>query len=64
MRITIAAIGRLKAGPERELFDRYLGRANDAGTSATPRPSVAPRIRFSELSKRATKRLGGVPPLR
>jgi 23S rRNA (pseudouridine1915-N3)-methyltransferase len=31
MRITIAAIGRLKAGPERELFDRYLGRANDSG---------------------------------
>ncbi len=31
MRITVAAIGRLKAGPERELFDRYLGRAHDAG---------------------------------
>lgn len=31
MRITIAAVGRLKAGPERELFERYLDRANDAG---------------------------------
>ncbi len=31
MLITIAAIGRLKAGPERELFDRYMGRAEAAG---------------------------------
>ena len=26
MRITIAAVGRLKAGPERELFERYFAR--------------------------------------
>jgi 23S rRNA (pseudouridine1915-N3)-methyltransferase len=31
VRVTIAAIGRLKAGPERELFDRFVGRAHDAG---------------------------------
>ncbi len=31
MRITIAAIGRLKAGPERELADRYLDRIGKAG---------------------------------
>ena len=31
MRITIAAVGRLKAGPERELFDRFLERADRAG---------------------------------
>jgi 23S rRNA (pseudouridine1915-N3)-methyltransferase len=31
MRVTIAAIGRLKAGPERELLDRYLDRAGKAG---------------------------------
>ena len=31
MKITIAAIGRLKAGPERELFDRFLDRADQAG---------------------------------
>ena len=31
MRITIAAIGRLKAGPERALLDRYVERLNAAG---------------------------------
>ena len=29
--MTIAAIGRMKAGPERELADRYIGRVNKAG---------------------------------
>lgn len=31
MRLTIAAIGRMKAGPERELADRYLDRLKKAG---------------------------------
>jgi 23S rRNA (pseudouridine1915-N3)-methyltransferase len=31
MLITIAAIGRLKAGAERELYERYLARASAAG---------------------------------
>jgi 23S rRNA (pseudouridine1915-N3)-methyltransferase len=31
MKITIAAVGRLKAGPERDLIERYLDRANAAG---------------------------------
>lgn len=31
MLLTIAAVGRLKAGPERDLFDRYLARAEGAG---------------------------------
>lgn len=31
MRITIAAVGRMKAGPERELLDRYLDRAAKQG---------------------------------
>lgn len=31
MKMTIAAVGRLKAGPERALFDRYLERADRAG---------------------------------
>jgi 23S rRNA (pseudouridine1915-N3)-methyltransferase len=30
-RLTIAAVGRLKAGPERELAERYLDRAVKAG---------------------------------
>ena len=29
MRIAIHAVGRLKAGPERELADRYLGLLTD-----------------------------------
>ena len=31
MRITVAAIGRLKDGPERELFDRYWERFGTLG---------------------------------
>ena len=31
MLITIAAVGKLKAGPERELFERYMSRATTAG---------------------------------
>ena len=31
MRITIAAVGRMKAGPERDLLDRYLDRAGKQG---------------------------------
>ena len=31
MRLTIAAVGRLKAGPERALIDDWLGRAGAAG---------------------------------
>jgi 23S rRNA (pseudouridine1915-N3)-methyltransferase len=31
MKVTIAAVGRLKAGPERELSERYLERAEAAG---------------------------------
>jgi 23S rRNA (pseudouridine1915-N3)-methyltransferase len=34
MKITIAAIGRLKAGPERELAAHYLERAEAAGRKA------------------------------
>jgi 23S rRNA (pseudouridine1915-N3)-methyltransferase len=33
MRILIAAVGRLKQGPERELAERYRKRAADAGRS-------------------------------
>ena len=31
MRIAIAAVGRMKAGPERELVARYLDRATGGG---------------------------------
>ena len=31
MKITVAAVGKLKAGPERELFERYTARIGPAG---------------------------------
>ncbi len=31
MKLVLASVGRLKAGPERELFDRYLKRAKAIG---------------------------------
>jgi 23S rRNA (pseudouridine1915-N3)-methyltransferase len=31
MRVTVGAIGRLKAGPDRELFDRYWDRLEGSG---------------------------------
>ncbi|BDA86607.1 ribosomal RNA large subunit methyltransferase H [Aureimonas sp. SA4125] len=31
MRLTVAAIGRMKSGPERELADRYIGRLGKSG---------------------------------
>ena len=31
VRLTLAAIGKLKAGPDRELFDRYWGRLEASG---------------------------------
>ena len=34
MRIVVAAVGRLKQGPERELAERYRKRASDAGRGA------------------------------
>ncbi|WP_185984468.1 23S rRNA (pseudouridine(1915)-N(3))-methyltransferase RlmH [Aureimonas mangrovi] len=33
MRLTLAAVGRMKSGPERELVDRYLDRLSRAGPS-------------------------------
>lgn len=33
MRLRISAIGRMKSGPETDLFDRYLDRARAAGRS-------------------------------
>jgi 23S rRNA (pseudouridine1915-N3)-methyltransferase len=38
MRLLIAAVGRLKAGPERELLARYLERANASGKSLALAP--------------------------
>ena len=34
MRVVVAAVGRLKAGPERDLAERYRKRAAQSGRSA------------------------------
>ncbi|MDR3375787.1 MAG: 23S rRNA (pseudouridine(1915)-N(3))-methyltransferase RlmH [Ancalomicrobiaceae bacterium] len=46
MRILIAAVGRLKAGPERDLADRYLDRAVKTG-----RPLGLNRLDVREISE-------------
>jgi 23S rRNA (pseudouridine1915-N3)-methyltransferase len=51
MRLLIAAVGRLKAGPERELLDRYIERANAAGRAV----SLAP-LEVSEITESQERR--------
>ncbi|MCC6949501.1 MAG: 23S rRNA (pseudouridine(1915)-N(3))-methyltransferase RlmH [Bradyrhizobiaceae bacterium] len=53
MRLLIAAVGRLKAGPERELLDRYVERANAAGRAV----SLAP-LEIVEIPESAARRPG------
>jgi 23S rRNA (pseudouridine1915-N3)-methyltransferase len=58
MRLSIAAIGRLKQGPERELAERYLKRAGEAGRSLGFRPIEVVEIRESrdrDAGKRITE---------
>lgn len=50
MQITIAAVGRLKAGPERELFDRYIERAGQSGRS------LGLTLRLRELTESRAQR--------
>jgi 23S rRNA (pseudouridine1915-N3)-methyltransferase len=38
MRLTIAAVGRLKDGPERALYERYAGRIDAAGRGSAVGP--------------------------
>jgi 23S rRNA (pseudouridine1915-N3)-methyltransferase len=55
MLITIAAVGKLKAGPERELYDRYVERAAAAGRSlgltSTTREFTESRAAAAEARK-------------
>ena len=50
MRLRIAAIGRLKAGPERELLERYLKRVNAIGRNINLSPLEA--VEASESNAR------------
>lgn len=47
MRLTIAAVGRLKQGPERDLAERYLKRTGELGRSLGFRPLEVVEIRES-----------------
>lgn len=55
MLITIAAVGKLKAGPERELFERFVERAEAAGRALgltfAVRELVESRAASAELRK-------------
>lgn len=51
MRITIAAVGRMKAGPERDLLDRYLDRAAKQG-----RPLGITRVEVRETTESRSPR--------
>jgi len=69
MRLLIAAVGKLKQGPERELYTHYLGRAEALGRalSLTPLASVElPESRAgsppSRQAAEAEALLGKVPP--
>jgi 23S rRNA (pseudouridine1915-N3)-methyltransferase len=51
MRLVVAAIGRLKQGPERELAERYRKRAADAGRSLGLREVEVVEIRESRAQE-------------
>lgn len=51
MRLRIAAVGRLKAGPERELLERYIARVNAAG-----RPIGLAPLEIVEVSESTARR--------
>jgi 23S rRNA (pseudouridine1915-N3)-methyltransferase len=51
MRLLIAAVGRLKAGPEREMLDRYVERANAAGRAVSLGP-----LEISEFAESQDRR--------
>jgi len=56
MRIVVAAIGRLKRGPETELSERYVKRATQSGRSLGLRPIDVIEIRESRAAE-ADKRM-------
>lgn len=55
MRILVAAVGRLKQGPERELAERYLKRAAQAGRTVGIRSVETVEIRESRARDAARR---------
>ena len=59
MRLLIAAVGRLKAGPERELLDRYVERANAAGRAVSLAPVEIAEVPESQERRPADRMTDG-----
>jgi hypothetical protein len=55
MRLLIAAVGRLRAGPERELFERYIERATAAGRAVSLSPLEIAEIAESQARRPADR---------
>jgi len=55
MKITIAAVGRMKLGPERVLLDDYLGRAGQAGRGLALGPFTVSEIDERKARGRAAQ---------
>ena len=55
MRLQIAAVGRLKAGPERELLERYVERANAAGRAVSLAPVEVAEVAESQARRPADR---------
>ena len=55
MRLLIAAVGRLKAGPERELLERYLERASAAGRAVSLAPLEIAEVPESQARRPADR---------
>lgn len=69
MRIVIGAVGKLKAGPERELAERYIDRADKAGraigiTEVTSREIMESRARevLQRKDEEARGLIADLPP--
>lgn len=68
MRLLIAAVGRLKQGPERDLFEHYLARADTTGRKLSLTPVTAIEVPESRgptaaarMAAEALVMLGKVP---
>ena len=69
MRLLIAAVGKLKPGPERELYAHYLARAEAVGRTLGLNPVASIEVGESKASGAGARRaaeakalLGKVPP--
>lgn len=57
MRLVIAAVGRLKQGPERELAERYAKRATETGRALGWRPVEVVELRESRAQETDKRKL-------